>query len=723
MNNDTVTKVVAMIYVMAFAMCIMPACIGIGEEADTLNNPFDYARITDVDYKAELIDEPNNSGKVRVTERLTYDIHAASKGNLFWELWRDLPEDWVDGLHVNYDVLSVKEIKSNGEEQIYLESDKLYWDDWDYTSEEYGPGKWYHSIGPYDEYYGDYEAVFFYVDGLYREEVTFEVVYEMNNAALKYRDISELYLTLFSEDSVNYLESFDAQILIPDKDMPKDGNYTAYTLGTKDDSFEFKESDTMNPGYHTFYFNLDEEDLKFRPYNEYLDFVLWSYNEDSQIFTTYAPDNDYSWDVAKDELMGDYKAGIAMNGIMKTIKFYSFLGSLIASLIVIFILGTRDKKYKSRYHIFETPDILFYRDIPSDLDPHFVSKFIKIKDKNTKADDANGYSAILLNLVRKEYINLVESNYVNLVGAREITIVLKYRPQGFGNISKGPVVPLSYKPNIISQPTPVVSMDNANVLEKVNFDGKKLEPLTVGEEYYFNLIVKHAGVNTSITMSQFQRAVSNDVSNTDRFVTNMDKILVDVGVRKGYFQKRTYDEARKSITGTSTLSIVLGIIALILNLLIRNSRLDYIYGGLFILGGLLIIGGIYLRKLARKYVLLTRLGEQEYAKWKGLYNFLDSATLMNERTHIELPLWEKYLVYATAFGISEKVVKALEIRCPDLAKSVVLSNGYCRSSSFRSSGRSFSSSTRSASYSSRSSSGGGYYGGGGRGGGGGGGGH
>ena len=56
-------------------------------------------------------------------------------------------------------------------------------------------------------------------------------------------------------------------------------------------------------------------------------------------------------------------------------------------------------------------------------------------------------------------------------------------------------------------------------------------------------------------------------------------------------------------------------------------------------------------------------GVQEYIKWRGLYNFLKGDTLINEKTYIELPLWEKYLVYATAFGISEKVVEAIRVRC------------------------------------------------------------
>ena len=104
---------------------------------------------------------------------------------------------------------------------------------------------------------------------------------------------------------------------------------------------------------------------------------------------------------------------------------------------------------------------------------------------------------------------------------------------------------------------------------------------------------------------------------------------------------------------------------------------------------------------------------------------------MNERTVIELPLWEQYLVYATAFGISEKVIKALEFRCPEIntfdSTTSMLYNPYYRSRSFYVSNRSFRSSVRSTSRSVRSGGyGGGYggyggYGGCGRGGGGGGG--
>ena len=221
---------------------------------ETQLNPYDYARITDVEYQAKLVDEPGGQAKVVITERLTFDIHAASRDNTFWELWRDLPEDYVDGLKVSYKVNSVKQILDNGTELVYEESPRLYWEDYDYveTNSYLGPYKWYHSEGPYNEYNRKYECVFFYINDVYRDQMTFEIEYEMYNAAMRYKDCSELYLCMYSEDTVNHLRSFKGEILIPKKDMPSSGNYDAHTYGTNSNSFKFTESSTLNPGYHTF---------------------------------------------------------------------------------------------------------------------------------------------------------------------------------------------------------------------------------------------------------------------------------------------------------------------------------------------------------------------------------------------------------------------------------------------------------------------------------------
>ena len=711
---------------------------------ETTENPLDYARITELDYKGEILDTPNTGGKLLVTETLTFDIHAQSEDNPFWELWRDLPEKTVDGLPIRYDVLSVKEIKDDGTKIVWEESPQLYWYDSDYISEELGPGKWFHSEGPYDDY-RNFECLLFYIDGIYRDEITFEIQYIINNATMRYKDVSELYLTIFEGTDVKHLKKFSGEILISNDDMPKKGNYKFHTYGTNTNTFEFTESKTKNPGYHTISWYLDENDLKFKPYNQYLELTFHSFGTDSSKITNYAPDNYYSNDVYYDEAMQTQIDYDAVPEEYKIKKIKLFYGVIIASIILMILTVRRDKKIRKKSSFFEPRQSFeYFRDIPSDLDPHFAATLVFTK-LNKEQDIGDSYSAILLNLVRKGYIELTKIDASKDWTTRNISINVLYKPEHFyttGNqtttnntttISSFVYTFVSNNGTITKKYNQIpTAVDHQNAMQQTsdniryNKKGKMLEKLSTNEASYFNLIVRHA-LNDTVTMTEFQRRISSDYDRTDTFVTAVEQSIKNIGIAQSYFQTSQYDKVKKSSYALANFYIVSAIIIMILgNLIMYNTRYDLAYGALFILGIILIICGTHIKKQAKDYILFTQYGIDEYEKWYALYNYLNSETLMNEKTIIELPLWEKYLVYATAFGISEKVAKVIEIRCPEIttSSSPVLSNNYYRSSHFRSNSRSFRNTATSASRTSRSYSSGGYGGyGGGRGGGGGGGGH
>lgn len=693
------------IYFIIFAIIFI---IPFLEESEININPFDYARITDVDYKAVVEDSPNERGKLNVTEKITFDIHAFSKSNPFWELWRDLVESEVDGLDVTYKVNYVNQILDNGKVIPYLETSHLYWDDSDYTSKigGYGPGKWHHSPGPYNNY-NRFECVFFYVDGIYREKPTFELNYDMYNAVLRYNDCSELYLSLYSESSIKHLNSFNAQILIPNEKMPTKNNYEAHTYGTNSNSFPFKESDSLNKGYHTFSFNLDKSDLKFKPYNQYIEFSLVSFGEDKHIFSNNASVNDYYYDDVLPEVRDEQKKYDSIPSLFDKIKGVCFLASLVISFMIIKSSYNIGKKIQNKY-TFYTPEMRmdFFREIPSSLDPTFAAALAFIRDKK-KYNSDDVYSAILLSLVRKGYIELEkihnEKGWVN----ENIKIIVKYNPNKVLN------------EQLIND---IFNEDTQNT------EVPKLEPLTETESYYFNLILRHVRTIASdldpdinsIPMDFFQKKVSYDYQYTDSIVRNIESSIVTIGITKGYFQKAKYSEPKDKLNITANIHIILAIILIaIINPLSQLTRLDLAFGSYFILGIALFVSGVRLKKESKKYILLTQFGEDEAAKWRGLYDFLNSETLMKEKTVIDLPLWEQYLVYATAFGISDKVIKALKIRCPNFEDSPMLRNPYYHSTHFHVSSHSFSHSTHIASSYYRSSGGHGGYGGGGRGGGGG----
>ena len=83
MHYNKTLKFILICFVLAFSFnFILPIIPLIVASSNFSSN--DYARITDVSYKAVVMDEKNNGGKMLITERLTFDIHAASKDNLFW---------------------------------------------------------------------------------------------------------------------------------------------------------------------------------------------------------------------------------------------------------------------------------------------------------------------------------------------------------------------------------------------------------------------------------------------------------------------------------------------------------------------------------------------------------------------------------------------------------------------------------------------------------------
>ena len=717
---DKIKAIIAliMIYVILIFI-IMPGESFFGQDFEGfLKN--DYAHITDMEYKAEVLDEKELGGKVLITEVITFDIHASDKDNPFWELWRDLPESEYDGLKVDYDVLSVYEIKENGSKVKWEESDKLYWYDEDYVSEEYGPGKWYHSKGPYDDYQ-NFECLLFYIDGIYRDTITFEIKYIMNNAALKYSDVSELYLSMFSGDSTKNLKSFKGQILIQNKDMPEKGNYTISTYGTTKHRFNFNESKTLNNGYHTIYFDLNEEDLKFNSDNNYIEMTLLSYGDDKHSFTNYAPENNESDSkYLQEALNNDKEYDENIKNKIKT-KNKIFFYTMLTTIVVLLLTFTKPLILKRKYTIYKSSiNSDYFRDIPSDLDPYFAATLVFSK-KGKKPDLGDIFSSLMLSLARKGYIELKQIDPNKKWSQNNIEINLLYSPTTISTMST------------TNNQTPVTTLKEAD-LEIRNKNGKVLEKLTENEKEYFNLILKYA-VGAKLSMETFQNKISKDYDNTDSFLDKIKKSITDIGVSKNYFQKQDYNDANKEIKGNANVILTIGICVFIFgNLLTYDNNYNFVYGVFTLFGLTSILCSMYLYNLSRKYTLLTQYGEEEYAKWFGLYNFLNSKTLMNEKTVIDVVLWEKYLVYATAFGISQKVIDALEIICPNIqvTQSIVLSNSYYRSTSFRSYNRSFYRNSYNASNTSRASrySGGGYYGGGGsfyggggRGGGGGGGGH
>lgn len=131
---------------------------------------------------------------------------------------------------------------------------------------------------------------------------------------------------------------------------------------------------------------------------------------------------------------------------------------------------------------------------------------------------------------------------------------------------------------------------------------------------------------------------------------------------------------------------------------------------------LIVINIIVENKAKNKISVYTQQGIDEQDKWKALKKYMEDFSLLKEKEVLDIVLWEKFLVYATAFGIAEKVIKQLKIVYPDydtMDYGIYPSMYIFMHTDFNSSFNSISHSM-SSSFSSGSGGGGGFSGGGGR---------
>ena len=71
-------------------------------------------------------------------------------------------------------------------------------------------------------------------------------------------------------------------------------------------------------------------------------------------------------------------------------------------------------------------------------------------------------------------------------------------------------------------------------------------------------------------------------------------------------------------------------------------------------------------KTHQKIAVLTQAGTDEKEQWKGLANYMEEFSLLKEKEVPSLAIWEKYLVYATAFGIADKVIEQMKANYPEV---------------------------------------------------------
>lgn len=73
-----------------------------------------------------------------------------------------------------------------------------------------------------------------------------------------------------------------------------------------------------------------------------------------------------------------------------------------------------------------------------------------------------------------------------------------------------------------------------------------------------------------------------------------------------------------------------------------------------------------LNGILKKTTMLSEKGNLEKIEWNALKKYMEDFSLLEDKLVPDIVLWEKFLVYATAFGISKKVIKQLKVTYPEM---------------------------------------------------------
>ena len=258
----------------------------------------------------------------------------------------------------------------------------------------------------------------------------------------------------------------------------------------------------------------------------------------------------------------------------------------------------------------------------------------------------------------------------------------------------------------------------------------------MGDEKKVLEILRAASNNNELTMAELEKYIKNYPSKLMNLNSTFEKVSKTQASEKGKFDTNRFNKqivyAEKNVGYIFLLIIIITASIFTIGYAYKNVQSMLITCTIISLAFFIVVTIINLIlniKITTSFNGFTQKGINEQEQWKAFKKYMEDFSYLNEKEVPQLVLWEKYLVFATAFGIADKVLKQLKVKYPELndpdtIHSMILFNSMYNSNGFNTKFiNSINTSTSrmySSTYSSGSGGGGGFSGGGGFGGGGGG---
>ena len=165
----------------------------------------------------------------------------------------------------------------------------------------------------------------------------------------------------------------------------------------------------------------------------------------------------------------------------------------------------------------------------------------------------------------------------------------------------------------------------------------------------------------TIEIKRINDYINENKNNAAEFLELKEEVQNKIEVAQSVKGNVNHDNSKlikKYKEEASLNSIIIIFTSLAIFKLIQYVPIYWIIGMLLVIGSALInLWTIY--KIRKILPFLTNQGLDEHTKWKGLKNFINDYSLLSEKTEVVLEVWEGFLIYATALGISKEVLKQL----------------------------------------------------------------
>lgn len=583
-----------------------------------LLNTTSYAgsqKLTHIDYVAKL----NSDGSADITE--TWNIKVTDTNTLFKTFELDRSK------YTGITNVQVSEITASGQEIQFIDTGKYA-----YHVEKGGFYALANNTKEFEIAWG------VSINGT--ENKKYKIKYTILDAVKTYNDCSEFYWQFIGQTNDIPSEYVTGRIKLPSQ-VTKKENLRAWAHGPLNGNIEIKSEEIVT---------FEVEDLQARTMIEVRIVAL-----DNDIFVenlnTYKSNKLTS--ILSEENTWANEANAQRDRINKQKereKNAMFIFLLIISAIVVgflCVLIAKIKKYKeilSQTQKIEPEQKLdYFRDFPDETATPAEAAFLYYFDKNTvfSANKSKIASAIILNLALKKAIAFKVDE------KEKIHIILN---------------------NDFDEET--LEKDEKSIyeilvdVEEFMQAKKGIKKVLENPEEYQVKLGEHT--KEGITMKDIEKyAQKNDL----KFCSKIDGLEAKartINQNKGKYDAKLIKKANE--WDSKKLAYVGAIIA-------------EVFTSVFIAPMLLIIPSIICAilcsKICKKTRTLTPIGENEKEQWQALKRYMEDFSLLNEREVPELVLWEKYLVYATAFGVADKVIKQLKIKYPQiLDETYMINNGY-----------------------------------------------